>query len=94
MWPNKVAVFLVSQALVGCSTTGVSVCYYEGMKLSDRMAVRDCEQALARKEDYKTSSGNSYMQPNGRLLDLPGGTVIIQEQKYGIQTGRTFAVKK
>ena len=79
-------IIILCWLLAGCATPSDRICYYEGMKLSDRMAVSHCEQALARKEDYKTSSGNSYMQPKD--------TVIIQEQKYGIPTGRTFAVKK
>lgn len=82
----RAVICLIAWVLAGCSSTGMSVCYYEGMKLSDRMAVAHCEQALARMGNYKTSSQNPYMQPNG--------SVTIQEQRYGIPTGRTYTVKK
>jgi hypothetical protein len=45
-----------------------------------------CEQALMRPEDYKTSSQNPHLQPQQR--------VTIQEQRYGIPTGRTYTVKR
>lgn len=79
-------IIILTILLAGCATPSDRICYYEGMKLADRMAAAHCEQALMRKEDYKTSSGNPYRQPKD--------TVIIQEQKYGIPTGRTYTVKK
>lgn len=79
-------IIILCSLLAGCATPSDRICHYEGMKLADRMAVSHCEQARMRKEDYKTSSLNPYMQPNH--------TVTIQEQRYGIPTGRTYTVNK
>ena len=79
-------IIILCSLLAGCATPSDRICHYEGMKLADRMAASHCEQALLRLSDYKTSSKNPYMQPQG--------SVTIQEQKSGIPTGRTYTVKK